>query len=256
MTQAWDPEQYLKFGNQRLRPALDLLTQIDLTDPDTVYDLGCGPGNVTGFIQNKWPKANVIGVDSSQEMLDQAREKHPSNIWIKMDLRDWAPEKPGDLLYSNAVFQWIGSHETLLYRLLSYVRVGGVLAFQLPRNWNAQSHKGLRELAAKSNHRERLEEYLLKNPVGSPEDYYDLLRPYVDNIDIWETEYLQALEGENAVAEWVRGSALKPLLDVLDETEAKEFYANYVNYIKNFYPQRSDGKTLYPFRRVFVIARR
>ena len=130
-----------------------------------------------------------------------------------------------------------------------------MLAFQLPRNWNAPSHKIIQEVVARSIHRDRLEPALLDDPVGSPEDYYDLLYPHVKNIDIWETEYLHELDGENAVAEWTRGSALKPLLDLLDEKEADKFYQEYSERINHMYPRRSDGKTLYRFRRLFVVAR-
>ena len=229
--------------------------KIDHSNPKLVYDLGCGPGNVTAFLQHKWPNAEVIGVDLSPEMLEQANNKYPDNIWIRADLNDWVPNSPGDILYSNAVFQWIKNHEELLKRLLGYIRKGGVLAFQLPRNWNAPSHALIRDLVADSRHRDRLEPCFLKNPVASPEDYFTLLDPYVDAIDVWETEYLQVLEGENAVAEWTKGSALKPLLDVLEEDLAEEFYAEYSRHLRQLYPRRPDGKTLYPFRRLFVVAK-
>ena len=255
MASTWDPDQYLKFHGPRIRPALDLLAQINVDSPKTVYDLGCGPGNVTGFIQQRWPAADVIGVDASEVMLAQARELHPDKIWIQADLTDWAPDAKADVLYSNAVFQWLQDHDILLPGLAANVREGGILAFQLPRNWNAPSHAIIHELVATNPHRAQLEPLLLHDPVHPPDYYYGLLRPHVGAIDIWETEYLQILDGENAVAEWTKGSTLKPLLDALGD-EAAAFYDQYAAHLASQYPQRSDGKTLYPFRRLFVVARR
>ena len=148
-------------------------------------------------------------------MLARAWEGYPNNVWTKVDLHNLKPAELADVLFSNAVFQWINSHKALLCRP-SHVTVGGVLAFQLPRNWDAPSHRMLHELVAKSRHRKRLEPSLLHNPVGSPESYYGLLSTHVDHLDIWETEYLHVLGGKSAVASWVLGSALAPLLDLLD----------------------------------------
>ena len=255
MASTWDPDQYLKFYGSRIRPALDLLAQINMDSPETVYDLGCGPGNVTGFIQQRWPEAVVIGVDSSEAMLAQARELHPDKTWVQADLTDWAPDAKADVLYSNAVFQWLYDHETLLPGIVANVRGGGIFGFQLPRNWNAPSHAIIHELVAISPHRAKLEPLLLHNPIHPPDYYYSLLRPHVSAIDIWETEYLQILDGENAVAEWTKGSTLKPLLDALKD-EAAVFYEQYAASVASRYPPRSDGKTLYPFRRLFVVVRR
>ncbi len=256
MASTWDPDQYLKFHGPRIRPALDLLAQADVDDPETVYDLGCGPGNVTGFIQQRWPAADVIGVDASETMLAQARDLHPDKTWIQADLVDWAPDAMADVFYSNAVFQWLRDHDTLLPRLVANVRAGGIFAFQLPRNWTAPSHAIINDLVAAGPHRAQLEPLLLRDPVGPPDYYYGLLRPHVRAIDIWETEYLQILDGKNAVAEWTKGSVLKPLLDALADDAAAAFYDQYATYVASQYPQRPDGKTLYPFRRLFVVARR
>ena len=255
MAPTWDPDQYLKFHDSRIRPALDLLAHLNVESPETVYDLGCGPGNVTEFIQQRWPAADVIGVDASEIMLVQARKRHPNKTWVQADLTDWAPDTKADVLYSNAVFQWLKDHDTLLPGLVVNVQEGGVFAFQLPRNWNAPSHAIIHEVVATSPHRAKLEPLLLHNPVHPPDYYYGLLKPYVSAIDIWETEYLQVLDGENAVAEWTKGSILKPLLDALKD-EAAVFYEQYAANVASSYPPRSDGKTLYPFRRLFVVARR
>ncbi len=254
MSQVWDPDQYLKFHGPRIRPALDLLGRIRLEDPQVVYDLGCGPGNVTGFIRAKWPGATVTGIDSSTEMLAQARDKHQDIRWQQADLNTWRPDQPADVLYANAVFQWLEDHVTLFPRLAGLVRPGGVLAFQMPRNWNAPSHASMHELVAESPWRDKMAPQLRHDPVALPEIYYDLLRPHVRDMDIWESEFLQVLDGDNAVAEWTKGSALKPLLDVLNDDEAAEFFAIYSARMQMLYPRRADGKTLYPFRRLFVVA--
>lgn len=255
MAQTWDPDQYLKFHGPRIRPALDLLGRIDVPDARTVYDLGCGPGNVTGFLRQKWPDATVAGVDSSATMLAQAREIYPDLTWTEADLTTWEPDAPACVLYANAVFQWLEDHDTLFPRLAALVRPGGVLAFQMPRNWNAPSHAIMHEVVAASPWREAMEPQLRHDPVAGPAVYHDLLRPLVSELDIWESEFLQVLDGDNAVAEWTKGSALKPLLDALDNEAKDEFFAAYSARMRDAYPRRADGKTLYPFRRLFVVAR-
>jgi len=251
----WDPAQYLKFNTPRMRPALELLARIEVEAPETVCDLGCGPGNITGFIQNKWPAARVIGVDSSAAMLDQAREKYPDNAWAKADLTEWRPEAPADVLYSNAAFQWLGEHETLFPRLVSHLNPGGVIAIQMPRNWQAPSHTAMRDAAEASPWADRLLPNIRSDPVADPDVYYDLLRPLLAELDIWEVEYLQVLDGDNAVAEWTKGTALRALLDVLDADEQDEFFAQYSAITQKLYPRRADGATLYPFRRLFMVGR-
>ncbi|MEK9723631.1 MAG: methyltransferase domain-containing protein [Rhodospirillaceae bacterium] len=255
MARTWDPGQYLKFHGPRIRPALDLLGRIAVDAPKAVYDLGCGPGKVAGFIRDRWPEARLTGVDSSDEMLAKAREAHPDVTFEKADLADWTPADPADVLYSNAVFQWLGDHDRLFPRLAGLLRLGGVLAFQMPRNWSAPSHTIMHDLVAESPWRTKLEPHLRHDPVSPPAVYFDLLQPLVSELDIWETEYLQILDGDNAVAEWTKGTALKPLLDALDADQEAEFFRLYSARMQDLYPRRADGKTLYPFRRLFVVAR-
>jgi len=256
MAQVWDPDQYLKFHGPRIRPALDLLGRIAVDGATRVYDLGCGPGNLTSFLRDRWPDATITGVDSSPQMLAQARDKHPDGHWIEADLNTWSPDTTADVLYSNATFQWLADHETLFPRLAGMVKPGGALAVQMPRNWSAPSHRAIHEAAAASPWPDKLAPALLNDPVAPPETYYDILRPHVAELDIWETEYLQVLDGDNAVAEWTKGTALKPLLDILDADEEKAFFADYSARTQAHYPKRADGKTLYPFRRLFIVATR
>ena len=251
---AWDPAQYLKFAGPRLRPALDLLQRIDFEAPQIVYDLGAGAGNVTRLIAVRWPEARVTGVDSSAEMLAEAAAENPQIQWQQADLGIWRPERPADVIYSNAALHWLDHHERLFPAVFARVAPGGVLAVQIPRNFGAPSHTSITETALDGPWRQRLEPLLRPSPVAEPAFYYDLLAPRAAALDIWETEYLQVLEGENPVKEWTKGTWLTPLLAALEEPERSRFEAAYGERVAAAYPPRSDGKTLFPFRRMFLIA--
>ncbi len=251
---AWDPTQYLVFGNERLQPALDLLRRIPLDSPETVLDLGCGPGNITMALKGRWPNAAFTGVDSSSEMLERAREQDPGIEWIEDDLNDWRPQTPIDLLFSNAALHWLDEHDKLFPRLMKYRAPGGYLAVQMPRNWLAPSHTCVTEAVHAGPWRELLEPLLRPFPTHEPSFYYEALSPVSNSLAIWETEYCQILEGDNPVAEFVKGTQLKRFLDALDEPERSEFEDEYRKRILAAYPKRLDGKTLFPFRRIFIMA--
>lgn len=255
----WDPDQYLRFDQPRLRPALDLIAAVPLGAPAVIYDLGCGPGNVTLRLAERWPGAHVTGLDSSPEMLERARaasEGQRGVDWQQADVSAWSPPVPADLLFSNACLHWLDHHERLFPRLMDGLAGGGVLAVQMPANFTtAPSHLCIVQAAETSPHREPLLAALRPNPVSEPAAYYDWLAPHADRIDIWETTYLHVLEGENAVAEWTKGTALRPLLDALpDETARADFFADYARLVGAAYPRRADGRTLFAFRRLFIVA--
>jgi trans-aconitate 2-methyltransferase len=251
----WDPAQYLKFAGHRLRPAIDLLSRIDAEDPAEVYDLGAGAGNVTRLIKERWPDAHVTGVDDSQEMLAKAAAAAPEITWQRADLAAWRPARRADIIYSNAALHWVVDHDRLFQDLVAELAPGGVLAVQMPRNFSAPSHTALAEAARSGPWRARLEPLLRPAPVAEPAFYFDLLAPRVAALDIWETEYLQVLEGENPVKEWTKGTWLRPLLDALGEPERSGFEAAYAALVARAYPPRADGHTLFPFRRLFIVAR-
>lgn len=251
---AWDPAQYLKFAGPRLRPAIDLLQRIDLDAPAVVYDLGAGAGNVTRLIAARWPEARVVGVDSSAEMLAKAAGENPGIEWQQADLAAWRPNRPPDLIYSNAALHWLDGHDRLLPALLATLKPGGTLAVQMPRNFAALSHTSITETALGGPWRAVLEPLLRPSPVAEPGFYYDLLAPRAAALDLWETEYLQILDGENPVKEWTKGTWLSPLLAALQEPERSRFEAAYAERVATAYPPRGDGKTLFPFRRMFLIA--
>ena len=251
---AWDPAQYLKFADHRLRPAVDLLNRIDAAAPAEIYDLGAGAGNVTRLLKARWPGAHVTGVDESREMLAKAAAAAPEITWQRADLATWRPPRPADVVYSNAAFHWLGGHDRLFPALLSAVAPGGVLAVQMPRNFSAPSHTAIAEAARSGPWRTTLEPLLRPAPVAEPAFYFDVLAPHAAAIDIWETEYVQVLEGEHPVKEWTKGTWLKPLLDALDEPERGRFETCYAELVARAYPRRADGRTLFPFRRLFIVA--
>jgi trans-aconitate 2-methyltransferase len=251
---AWDPAQYLKFAGPRLRPAIDLLGHIDVEAPSLVYDLGCGAGNVTRFIAERWPEARIIGIDGSAEMLSKARVDLPSIEWQQADLATWRPPLPADVIYSNAALHWIENHAPLVLALFGSLSPGGTFAVQIPRNFGAPSHTSMGEAARRGPWRARLEPLLRPAPVAEPAFYYNLLSSHAAKLDMWETEYLQVLDGEHAVKEYTKSTWLSPLLAALDEPERSRFEAAYTELVDAAYPRRPDGKTLFPFRRMFIIA--
>ena len=252
---AWDPAQYLKFADHRLRPAIDLLNRIALDDPGDVYDLGAGAGNVTRLIKERWPGARVTGVDDSATMLAKATATAPGITWQQADLAAWTPPRPADLIYSNAALHWLTGHERVFPALLAALAPGGTLAVQMPRNFGAPSHTLISEAARGGPWAARLEPLLRPAPVAEPAFYYDVLAPRTAALDVWETEYLQILEGPDPVKEWTKGTWLRPLLDALEEPERSRFEARYAELVGRAYPARGDGRTLFPFRRLFIVAR-
>ena len=250
----WDPAQYLAFGDERLQPALDLLARVPLDAPGTVVDLGCGAGNVARALKARWPDVKLTGVDGSPEMLERARGEDPDIQWVEADMKDWKPGAPVDLIYSNAALHWLDDHDALFPRLMDSIAPGGCLAVQMPRNWAAPSHGCITQTVRDGPWRDALEPLLRPAPSHAPDVYYDILSPLTSALAIWETEYCQILEGENPVAEFVKGTQLKRFLDALDEPARGEFEKDYRTRILAAYPKRKDGKTLFPFRRLFLLS--
>ena len=252
----WDPAQYLKFSDHRLRPAIELLGRIDLASPSVVYDLGAGAGNVTELLANRWPDARIIGVDNSAEMLRKAAERAANIEWEVGDLSDWKPKLQAELVFSNAAFQWIPRHGELFRQIMSALPVGGVLAVQMPRNFEAPSHTSMEEAVRSGPWRETLEPFLRPRPVEPPAYYIELLADLASTMDVWETEYMQVLEGENPVKEWTKGTWLRPFLDHLEEPERSGFEDAYAALVAERYPKQPNGTTIFPFKRQFMVAKR
>ena len=253
---SWDPAQYLKFSGERLRPALDLLARVPAAAPRTVVDLGCGAGNLMPLLRARWPQARLTGVDGSPQMLAKARADHPQAEFVEADVGDWRPAPAVDVLYSNATLHWLEGHERLFPDLLRSVAPGGWLAVQMPRNFAAPSHTAVRDAIEAGPWRARLEPHLRANPVAEPAFYWRLLADKAAALEIWEIEYLQVLRGENPVAEFTKGTWLKPFLDRLQEPERGAFEADYRARVLAAYPPEADGRTLFPFRRLFIVAQK
>ncbi len=257
---SWSPAQYLKFGSHRLRPALELLDRVPLAAPAVMFDLGCGPGEVTRLLAERWPSATIYGLDNSSEMLAKAAAE-PSRVqWVAADIGDWAPAEPPDLIYSNATLHWLPDHQALFPRLLGCLRAGGCLAVQMPLSWDLPSHRLMRATLANGGPygsplgSEDLREAVGRRWVEDEGYYYDLLTGRASGVDIWETEYLQVLDGDSPVLEWVKSTGLRPILNGLDAAERELFLSTYAQRLRETYPMRTDGHTLYPFRRLFIVA--
>jgi trans-aconitate 2-methyltransferase len=258
----WDPQEYLRFADERGRPFADLLARVPATAPSSVVDLGCGPGNLTSTLADRWPDADIVGVDNSTEMIQQARAQHGDNgdgasrrrmTFVEADLRTWRPAEPVDVLISNATLQWVPAHLDLLSDLVGVVRAGGWLAFQVPGNFGEPSHTELAAVRDSPRWSDRLAGAGLARPwVAEPDIYLERLAPHAVALDVWETTYVQVLEGEDAVLRWIQGTGLRPVLSELDETERAEFVEDYGARLRAAYPQRDFG-TVLPYRRIFAV---
>lgn len=255
----WDAGQYLRYGGERARPFFDLVAQVGAIEPRYVADLGCGPGNLTVALARRWPGATVTGLDNSPEMIEGARAaaaRAAGNLSFALgDVRDWAPGRPVDVLVCNAVLQWVPGHEELLLRWAGLLAPGGWLAFQVPGNFGQPSHAIIKEMAAAPRWRAPLAGVALNRQAGDPADYLALLSRPGFTVDAWETTYLHVLHGENPVAEWTKGTTLRPVLAALDADQAERFTAEYAERLAATYQPRPFG-TVFPFRRVFAVVRR
>lgn len=252
----WDPVQYARYADQRNRPFHELIARIGATDPAHVVDLGCGNGSLTATLTERWPRASVLGVDSSAEMLAGADSvAGPRLRFERGAIEDWRPVAPVDVLLSNAALQWVPDHLERLSGLVRTVRPGGWLAFQVPGNGDAPSHTILADLRRSARWRDRLGAGAGRFPdTHDPAAYLDRLARLGCAVDAWETTYAHVLSGRDPVLEWVRGTALRPVLAMLSPADAADFEADYGAALRAAYPSAPYG-TVVPFRRVFVVAR-
>ena len=251
----WDPAQYLKFSNERVRPAFDLLAQVPLETARHVVDLGCGTGNMTVMLKQRYPTADVLGVDGAASMLEKARAAAPDCRFDLGDFATWTPAAAPDLIFSNAALHWVTDHDTLFPRLLSLLAPGGVLAVQMPSMHDAPLRALQNEVARQGPWSRWLGDAGYARGLLTVEAYYDVIRPRVASLDMWNTTYLHILTGEDAVTEWAAGSSLRPFLDKLPPEQATAFRAAYSDALRPHYPRRPDGSTLLPFKRFFFVAR-
>jgi trans-aconitate 2-methyltransferase len=260
MSVSWDPGQYLRYEDERERPFAELLARVDHADPHEIVDLGCGPGTTTARLLERWPEAHIVGVDSSAEMISHAEQLAvPGRLEFHQgDLRDWRPSGPVDVLMSNATLQWVPDHDALLPRFVESLAPGGSFAFQVPGNFAAPSHTLLYELALSDRWEDRLAKLVRPAPVLEPSGYLSALLASGARADVWETTYFHILVGSDAVLEWVRGTALRPFLAVLEDSDADgddaaAFLRAYGAVLRAAYPRDAEDRTIFPFRRIFGV---
>ncbi|WP_338672304.1 trans-aconitate 2-methyltransferase [Streptomyces sp. SCSIO 30461] len=267
----WDPQQYLRHSGHRTRPFLDLLARIPDPPhgpdgrPARIADIGCGPGNVTVLLADRWPDARITGLDLSPEMLARAEKEHagptPGGGSIDFRLADaarWIPDEPYDLIVSNAALQWVPGHPGSFAAWIDGLAPGGTFAFQVPGNFTSPSHALLGELCESARWRDRLGDHGRRFVhVLEPADYLLRLADLGCETDVWETTYSQLLGGEDPVLDWVKGTALRPVLTALDgdPQAAAEFLDQYRDLLRKAYPPGPHG-TVFPFRRIFAVARK
>lgn len=260
MTDIWHADTYTKFLDSRTKPARDLLFSIpDFFSPSVVYDLGCGPGNSTALLADRWPDAKVIGVDSSANMLEKAKETYPTIEFIERDIATFVLQEKVDCIFSNAALQWMGNHDVLLPRLLSFLKPGGFLAIQMPNNYHCPSHQvtvRLLDTHKKWEHlRKELRYGYLTTPLYNFPWYYDLFSGSgANHVQLWETDYFQEMSQHQDIFNWVQGTGLRPILAKMAHSERQEFETLYIDAISKEYPSQKNNKVLMPFRRLFMVA--
>lgn len=250
----WNPDTYLAFADHRGRPFFDLLARVGAQDPRRVVDLGCGPGNLTVTLAERWPGAVIEAWDSSQEMVDAARER---GVDARVgDVRAWTPAPDTDVVVSNATLQWVPEHRDVLVSWTRALAAGAWIAFQVPGNFDAPSHVAVRDLASSAEWRELLSDipFRVGKVVDAPAGYAELLTEAGCTVDAWETTYLHELTGDHPVLEWITGTALTPVRSRLDDDQWQRFRTELIPLLDEAYPATPDGRTFFPFRRVFVVA--
>jgi trans-aconitate 2-methyltransferase len=250
----WDTALYLKFEDERTQPARDLLARVRGT-ARRIVDLGCGPGTSTQLLAARYPDADILGIDNSEQMLAAARVRLPTIIFQKQDISAWRPSIRPDLIFANAALQWLPNHHELIPRLMSFLAEGGRLAIQMPDNRQEPSHALMRMVAADGPWADRLVPVAkTRGLIGIYSDYYHWLKPLSARVEIWQTTYVHPLPGVGAVVDWFRGSGLRPFLNPLDECEREQFIQRYMQGLADAYPTESDGRLLFLYPRLFAIA--
>ncbi len=253
----WNAGQYLKFEDERTRPAADLMRRIPAAEIRSAVDIGCGPGNSTELIVNRYPNARVLGLDNSPSMLAKARVRLPEVRFQEQYVATWKPDERYDLIFANAVLQWLPNHPRLLAHLVCRLEAGGCLAVQMPNNLHEPSHRLMEEVAREGPWARVLASAAqAREEIGSFEDYYSWLRQTGCSVDLWQTTYVHPLADAGAIVEWFKSTGLKPYLDPLPEDERSEYLRRYRAEIEKAYPAQRDGKVLLRFPRLFFVAQR
>lgn len=252
----WNSEQYLKFKAQRTQPAIDLAARLE-GEPSEIIDLGCGPGNSTRVLKNRFPNAHIIGADSSENMLQKARSENPDLDFILLDLNDDLSEYNGkfDMAFSNACFQWLSNHRELLPRVFGLLRSGGTLAAQIPMNFDEPIHKIIQRISESPKWRDKFPEKRIFGTLTIPE-YHDILSGLTDDFELWQTIYCHRMPSIGSIIEWYRATGLRTYLAALSEEEGGEFIADISEELSREYPKQQNGEIIFRFPRFFFLAKR
>lgn len=252
---AWSAQQYLKFEDERTRPARDLLAQVPLERVMRGFDLGCGPGNSTELLTERYGVNVITGVDSDDDMLEEATLRLPNTEFVQADLSSWTPDSPADLLYANAVFQWLPNHIDILQRLMDHLTPGGVLAVQMPDNLDEPTHLIMEETRLAGPWKDRFEgRHLRRQSLPAPADYINRLSSSSLRVDVWHSIYNHPMQDAAAIVEWVKGTGLRPYLAIAGADHKDAFLEDYQKRIDAAYPTLADGRRLLRFPRLFIVA--
>ncbi len=251
----WSPSLYRKFEDERTLAARDLLARVPIASPGVVYDLGCGPGNSAELLMRRFPDAVITGLDRSEAMLEHARARVPGARFVKQDIVDWTPADRPQLIFTNAALQFLPDHHRLFPRLASALAPGGVFAAQMPSAARESSHALMRMVAAEGPWWSRLASVAKSQPlIAEFEEYYEWLRPVASRIDMWTTSYVHVFDDLDGIVDWFAGSPLQPFLERLSDDERRAFLERYRNELRDAYPAQSDGKVLFTYPRLFIVA--
>jgi trans-aconitate 2-methyltransferase len=253
MKTKWNPDLYLRFKKERTQPSIDLVKRIELDSPKKIIDIGCGPGNSTEILGNRWESSRIVGIDNSQQMIEKAQTSYPDGNWILSDAYDLDPAEKYDLVFSNAAIQWIPEHERLIPHLISLVEKGGVLAFQVPQNQHSKVFASLYETASEPRFKKYTEKAKGHLNYQTGPYYYDLLSSRLDSLEMWETTYYHVMDSHEDMLDWYRSTGMRPFLEQIPENLLDDFIDSVRQKCKERYPIQSDGKVIYPFNRLFAV---
>ncbi len=253
----WNAELYLQYANERTQPSIDLTARIQLEQPGRIIDLGCGPGNSTTVVRDRWPAASVVGLDNSPAMIAKARADFPNHEWVLGEIPSWRPDQPFGLIFSNAALHWVPDHAAVIPHLFAQVAPCGAFAVQMPAHLESPVHRAILEIADEPEWCAQTAAAKGSVRVESPEFYYDVLCRDAARIDLWVTVYQHVMSGPEGIVEWIRGTGLRPFLEALaDDDQRTRFAAKLLERVSADYPRRADGKIIFPFRRLFFVAYR
>jgi len=250
----WNPELYLKFNEERTQPAIDLAARINVKNPEKIIDVGCGPGNSTNVLSDRWPESEIIGIDNSASMIESARNNYPTIKWRIEDVTKMETEEKYDIIFSNATIQWIKNQEKLISDLLKMLKDQGALAVQVPLYHNMPVSRAIENVSLNKRWKKQTSGAGDDFTFHSSDYYYDILSSQVKSIIMWKTSYFHIMPSHQNIVEMLKSTGMRKFLDRLDTQEEKiEFEKDVLKEIKNIYPTQKDGKVLFLFKRLFFI---